>query len=78
MHIKAGDPGAVFASVVDAVTGAKIPFVVEVDDVEGWYRAHVTGPDGRILQNDGELIVVRVDRAIRIEIPDQHRRLLAR
>ncbi|WP_042442522.1 hypothetical protein [Azospirillum sp. B510] len=75
MHIKAGDPGAKFVSVFDGETGEKLQRVVEVNDTEGWYRAYAAGPDGRVLRDGEEAVIERVDRPIRIEVPEQYRHL---
>jgi hypothetical protein len=75
MHVKAGDPGAKFVSVLDVETGEKLQRVVEADDTEGWYRAYAAGPDGKLVRDGEEAVIERVDRPIRIEVPEQHRHL---
>ncbi|WP_372397103.1 hypothetical protein ABMY26_23830 [Azospirillum sp. HJ39] len=75
MHVKATDRGAKFVSVFDGETGEKLQRVVEANDAEGWYRAYAAGPDGRVLRDGEEAVIERVERPIRIEVPEQYRHL---
>lgn len=56
--------------IFDATFGYEIKGVIEADAEQGWYDRYAEDKNGKLISVQGEVVIERIHRRIRIEAPE--------